>query len=145
MEMLDPADVVDTDAFEELTENIDLSSVMAINCLPGNESSGDPEGPGPQTNETEAGTFESGLTVIVDHFPFHVAGAPIPGIPQGPLMYDLCHAELSGSDWAPFQSQCDWKVAQWAKSCSATSIGVSKLLTIPEVSLNFVYDIDITK
>ena len=71
----------DTDAFEELTENINLSSMMAINHLPGDESPGDLEGPGPQTNETEAGTFESGSTVIVDHFPSHVAGALIPGIP----------------------------------------------------------------
>jgi hypothetical protein len=109
--MPDPADVMDTDTFEELTENIDLSSVMAINCLPGDESPGDPEGPGPQTNKTEAGTFESGSTVIIDHFPSHVAGAPIPEIPWGPSMYNLCHAELSGLDWAPFQSQRDWEVA----------------------------------
>jgi hypothetical protein len=107
IETPDPANVADTDTFEELTENIDLSSVMAINHLPSDESPGDPEGPGPQTNETEVGTFKSGSTVIIDHFPSHMAGAPISEIPWGPSMYNLCHVELSGSDWAPFQSQCD--------------------------------------
>jgi len=102
IETPDPADVADTDTFEELTGNIDLSSVMAVDHLPGDESPGDPEGLGPQTNETEVGTFESGSMVIVDHFPSHVAGTPIPGIPWGLSMYDLCHADLSDSDWAPF-------------------------------------------
>jgi hypothetical protein len=118
---------------------------MAIDHLPGDSSPGVPEGLGPQTNQTEAGIFDTGSTVIVDHFPSHAAGAQIPGIPRGPSIYDLRHAELSDSDWAPFRSQHDWEVARWAKSCGATSVAVSKLLAIPEVCPNFVYDIDVAK
>jgi hypothetical protein len=145
IEMPDPADVADAEAFEELTRDVDLSSAMAVDHLPGDELPGVSEGPGPQTNQTEAGPFETGSTVIIDHFPSHAAGAPIPGIPQGPSIYDSRHAELSDSDWAPFRSQRDWEIARWAKSCGVTSTAVSKLLAIPEVCPKFVYDIDITK
>ena len=80
-ETLDPANVVDTDAFESLTGSIDLSSGMAINHLPGNSSPGVLEGPELQTNHTEVATFKTGSTVIIDWFPSYSAGAPIPGIP----------------------------------------------------------------
>jgi len=104
-ETLDPADVADTLAFEELTRSIDLSSGMAVDHLPGNSSPGVLEGPELQTNHTEAATFETGSTVIVDRFPSRGAGAPIPGIPQGSSIYDMRCTALSDSDWAPFQSQ----------------------------------------
>ncbi|KAH9997085.1 hypothetical protein BJV77DRAFT_1059191 [Russula vinacea] len=35
--------------------------------------------------------------------------------------------------WAPFNSQCDWEVAHWAKTHGSTSSTVTGLLTIPEV------------
>jgi hypothetical protein len=137
-ETLDPADVADMLTFEELTRSINLSSGMAVNHLPGNSLPGVLEGPELQTNHTEAATFETGSTVIVDWFPSHGAGAPIPGIPQGSSIYNMHCAALSDLDWAPFQSQRDWEVARWAKLCSATSMAVSKLLAILEVCPYFV-------
>jgi hypothetical protein len=117
---------------------------MAVDHPPSDSLPGVPEGPGPQTNQAEAGTFERGSTVIVDHFPSPAAGTAIAGLPRGSSIYDLRRAEVSDSDWAPFRSQRDWEVARWAKSCGATSIAVSKLFAIPEVCPNFVYDIDVT-
>jgi hypothetical protein len=136
---------VDTDAFEELTGRVNLSSAMAVDNPAGNSSAGIPEGRGPQTNRTEAGTFDAGSTVVIDPFPSDAAGAPIPGIPRGYSTYESRRAALSDSDWAPFQSKRDWEVAQWAKSCGATSTAMSKLLAIPDVSPNFVHDIHVTK
>ena len=78
---LDPTDVVDVHAFEELTGSINLFSGMAIDHLSGNSLPGVLEGPELQTNHTEAATFKTGSMVIIDWFPFHGAGTPIPGIP----------------------------------------------------------------
>jgi hypothetical protein len=141
----DPADIADVDAFEELTGRVDLSSAMAVNHPPGNSSAGISEGRRPQTNQAEAGTVDLGSTVVIDRFPSNAAGAPITGIPRGYSTYESCQAALSGSDWAPFRSKRDWEVAQWAKSCGATSTAVSKLLAIPDVSSNFVHDFHVTK
>ena len=118
---------------------------MAVDHPPGNSSPGVPEELGPQTIQTDTGTLKTGSTVIIDHFPSHAAGATVPSIPRGHSIYELCQAGLSDSDWAPFQSQHDWEVAQWAKSCGVTSTAVSKLLAIPEVCSVFVHDIQVTK
>ncbi len=45
---------------------------------------------GPQTNQSKAGSFNTGSTVVVDHFPSDAAGAPIPGIPWGHSLYEMC-------------------------------------------------------
>ena len=101
-ETLDPTDVADAHAFEELTGSIDLSSGMAVDHLSGTSSPGVLEGPELQTNHAEAATFETGTTVIIDRFPSCSAGTPIPGIPRGSSIYDTRCAALSDSDWAPF-------------------------------------------
>jgi len=75
------------DTFEELTRSINLSSTMAINHLASNSEAGVPEGPRPETNETEVGTFNTGSTVIIDLFPSNAVGIPISGIPQGYSIY----------------------------------------------------------
>ena len=36
--------------------------------------------------------------------------------------------------WAPFQSQCDWVFAQWAKNRGPGSMAVTELLAIDGVS-----------
>jgi hypothetical protein len=106
---------------------------MDIDHLAGNSSAGVPEEPGPQTNQSDAGPFDTGPTVVIDHFPLDAAGAPIPGIPRGLSIYKSHQTTHSDSDWAPFQSQRDWEVARWAKLSGVTSTAVSKLLAIPEV------------
>jgi hypothetical protein len=118
---------------------------MVIDHPAGNSSAGVPEGPGPRANQTEAGSFNTGSTVIVDHFPSDAAGAPIPGIPWGRSIFESRRAALSDLDWVPFQSWCDWEVARWAKLCGTTSMAVSNLLAIPGARLIFVQYIYVTK
>ena len=134
----DPADVADANAFEELTRSINQPSTMVIDHPADNSLADVPEELGPQTNQSEAGSFNTGSTVVVDRFPSDAAGAPIPGIPRGRSLYETCRAGLSGSEWAPFQSQHDWEFARWAKSTGVTSTAVSNLLTIPEVRSIFI-------
>ena len=66
--------------------------------------------------------------VFITAFPFGCPGAPIEtaipasGVtPPGDLI------------WAPFCSQHDWEIAQWAKTEHLTSLAFSRLLAIPEV------------
>jgi hypothetical protein len=98
----DPADVVDADTFKELTRSIDQPSAMVIDHPADNSLADVPEEHGPQTNQSEVGSFNTGSMVIVDCFPSDAAGAPIPGIPWGRLLYEMCQAGLLGSEWAPF-------------------------------------------
>lgn len=134
IETRDPADVVDADAFEELTGGgIGPPPAMDIDHLAGNPSADVPEEPRRQTNQSDAGSFDTGPTVVIDHFPSDAAGAPIPGIPRGRSIYESRRTALLDLDWAPFQSRRDWEVARWAKSSGVTSAAVSKLFAIPEV------------
>lgn len=141
IETREPADVADADAFEELTESVDPPSAMIIDHPTGDSSAGvpeEPEEPAPQTNQTEARSFNMELTVVRDLFPSEAAGAPIPGVPRGRSIYESCRAARLDSDWAPFQSRRDWEVARWAKSSGVTSAAVTKLLSIPDVRPIFV-------
>ena len=135
IETPDPADVMDADAFEELTQSIDISSRRAINCIPVDNLPDNLEDRQQQTNTIEAGALETQTTaVVIDHFPSESAGTPIPGIPPGSSRYKSDQAAHGGSVWAPFWTQCDWEVAHWVKSYGVTSSMVTKLLAIPEVS-----------
>jgi hypothetical protein len=72
--------------------------------------------------------------VVIDPFPHGSPGAPIS---QGSYMDDTDREASDGSIWAPFCSQCDWEVAQWAKMRAPTSSAMADLLAIPEVRLYF--------
>ena len=98
---------MDADAFKELTGSDDLSSTMAIDHPTSNSEGRILEEPGQQPNHDEAGTFNTGSTVVIEPFPSDAAGAPIPGSPWGQSIYESRQAVFSDSDWAPFQSQCD--------------------------------------
>ncbi|KAI9436431.1 hypothetical protein H4582DRAFT_2112092 [Lactarius indigo] len=50
--------------------------------------------------------------------------------PEG---YVVTGTESSHPAWAPFQSQCNWEVACWAKMRGPLSSAVTELLAIPEV------------
>ncbi len=91
IEMPDPTDVTDADAFKELTRSIDFLSKGGIDRAPvENPLPDDLENPQQQTNPIEVRAFETETTVvIIVHFPSKSAGAPIPGVPQRSLQYGL--------------------------------------------------------
>lgn len=65
-------------------------------------------------------------------------GAPLHG--QKPVLTGyLSYAEQVGSKdnkWAPFLSEVDWKVAQWAKLCGPSATAFSEFLKIPGVCMH---------
>ena len=71
--------------------------------------------------------------VVIDHFPFASAGAPLHGMPHRNHIYKSQQGADGDSIWSPFTSQCDWLFACWAKMCGSTSSAVTELLAIPEV------------
>jgi hypothetical protein len=125
---IDPADVIDADAFEALSQapiatNPDQQAADTILEDPDQQSF--------QINPDNSDT-ETTSTVTVDRFPFGSPGAPIPGMPPGPSSYES-QVTLAASVWAPFHSQCDWELARWAKMRSPTSSAVMDLLALPTV------------
>jgi len=126
--LLDSADVTDADVFEVLLQGNGVSTAASLSDQPAiNKSLVISEGPVEQEQVSE----------IIDRFPFGSPGAPIPGIPQGRLTYELHQATIGDPVWAPFQSQCDSQFTHWAKMCRPTSSAVTDLLAIPEVCTPF--------
>ena len=52
---------------------------------------------------------------------------------RGSMVYESSQEGLGPSIWAPFQSECDWRFAHWAKMRGVTSSALNDLLAIPEV------------
>ena len=132
-------DAMDTDAFEALTQGTIYSVATIPNHSAGDGTTGVSEGPTMQeTGQTlpfDVLDAETSPTVVIDHFPLGSAGTPIPGILQGPLAYAPNQATAAESAWAPFNSECDWKFACWAKTHRPMSSAVTDLLAIEEVCM----------
>ncbi|KAH9015641.1 hypothetical protein EDB84DRAFT_1590195 [Lactarius hengduanensis] len=74
---------------------------------------------------------EISSNVVVERFPHGHPGAPVTSTPEGASIYESTQQVLGESLWAPFQSQCDWEIARWAKMHGPTSSAVTGLLAIP--------------
>ena len=100
---------------------------------------------GPESTDAgDVGIFEgpTAITetlpaVVIDHFLLGNAGTPIPGVPQGQPAHELNQATAAEPAWAPFNSECDWEFARWAKTCGPTSSAVTDLLAIDQVRALF--------
>ena len=132
---------MDADAFEVLTQGTIHSAATIPDQYSGDGTAGGSEVPAtPVTVPTiqfDVPNAETPPAVIIDHFPSGYAGAPIPGAPQGPMAHELDQDAAAESAWAPFNSQCDWKVAHWAKTRGITSSAVTDLLAIDGVCTLF--------
>jgi len=80
----DPANIADTDAFEELAQNNTCFVTTNTDQPTINESPHVPEGPEQLPNDMEAGSTGAMPTVVIDHFPSASAGAPIHGMCYNP-------------------------------------------------------------
>ena len=137
----EPVDAMDADAFKVLMQGTIHSAVTIPNQHIGDRTSGVFKGPMmqemAQTIPLDIPNVETLPMVIIDHFPSGSIGTPIPGVPQGPLAHELDQATAAESAWAPFNLECDWKFAQWAKTCRPMSSAVTDLLAIEEVCMLF--------
>ena len=131
---LDPTNVTDADVYEELTHNIDPSRAAIHDQTILDKLPDVPQDPEELANEIEAGNSETtSTTVIIDQFPQSSAGAPIPGMVHRSLNQESQLDIHADTVWAPFNLQCDWLFAHWAKVHSPTSSAVTWLLEIPKV------------
>jgi len=75
---------------------------------------------------------------VVEYFPYGKAGAPIDDM-QGVSIYTSSQDTLGRSVYEPFQSECNWAFAHWAKMNGPSALSLTKLLAIPEVGLFFFF------
>jgi hypothetical protein len=126
---------MDADAFEVLSQGNIHSAATFLAQRAGDEPADLLESAMEETAPFDVPNAGTSPTVFVDRFPLGSAGTPIPGILQGPLVHDAESNQAVGveSVWAPFNSECDWKFARWAKTRGPTSSAVTDLLAIGEV------------
>ena len=139
----DTTDATDASVFEILTQNqtsrfLDPDSTAPDpEQIPSAESESPPDDP---PNPLEPSSADAHPQVVVEHFPCGSPGAPINSM-QGSSIYESSQEALGGSVWAPFQSECDWDVAHWAKMNGPSSSALTGLLAIPNVRLFFFFSL----
>jgi hypothetical protein len=95
------------------------------------ESYSPPENPS-SPDKARVPDARSQALMVIDDFPFGSPGTPINGM-RGSSAYESRWESLGGSVWAPFQSECDWRVTHWAKVNGISSSAITDLLAIPDV------------
>ena len=131
---------MDADTLEVLTQGGIHSAATIPNR---DEITGVLDGP-ESTDAGDVGIFEgptaiteTSPVVVINHFLLGNAGAPIPGVPQGQPAHEPNQATAAEPAWAPFNSECDWEFARWAKTRGPTSSAVTDLLAIDQVHALF--------
>ncbi len=147
----DTADATDADVFEIITQ-IQTSGILdSDSTVPsGNILSAETEpapdvdltAPNPEQvpsadseSESPPENLPDMRPEVVEHFPFGKPGVPIEGFP----VYASSQDTLGGSVYEPFQSECDWAFAHWAKMNGPSASSLTKLFAIPDVRLFFFF------
>jgi len=84
----DPADIADTDAFEELAPNDCCFTMTTLDQPTINESLDMPDAPEQLPNGMGVGSTEGMPTMVIDCFPSASAGAPIDNMPRRNSVYE---------------------------------------------------------
>ena len=126
----DTADTMDADMFEIITRTGTFQESIVPNSeeIPPAESELPPEDP----PLLALSAPDAHPLLVVEHFPHGNPGAPINDT-RGSSIYESSQEVFGGSIWAPFQSECDWNVAHWAKTSGSSASAVTDLLAIPNV------------
>lgn len=151
----DTADMTDTDAYESMTQTqpsgfLDTNSTVSdpddISSAESEPHSGnlsDPDDVSSAKSESPLenvpnppSSTDTRPQLVVERFPHGKPGAPINGM-RGSSIYESSQDALGGAVWAPFQSQCDWDVAYWAKMSGPSCSALTNLLSIPNVRHSF--------
>lgn len=139
--MSDTADTTDANTFE-IISHTQTSRLLDLDLTPPSPEqipSAEAESPLENLpNPVEAGSPDTHPRVVVEHFARGAPGAPINDT-QGGSMYKSGEAALGESVWAPFQSECDWWFAYWAKMNGPSSSALMDLLAIPNVRPPFFF------
>lgn len=141
-EAIDDDDIADANTFEALSRIQDppasntITHVPSANVPPLPPLSASAPDSDHHNYDTVASHGCETSTIVVDPFSSGDAGAPITDDPPSHSDHDLTWPTRESPHqniWAPFNSQCDWEVAHWAKTHGTTSSAVTELLAIPEV------------
>jgi len=125
-------DTPDVDEFQMVSQGLGISMVTNTGEIAVGDTLDVPEEVAEPSIEFESHFMDTSM-VIIDQFPFSKPGAPIPGVTQGPSLYDQFQSSEGASIWAPFQSKQDWRIVRWVKTHRTTSSAAGELLEILEV------------
>ena len=129
---MEPADITDADAFEVLMQRNTHSTAVptqhAVN-MTAEVSDISIE----QAIPFDMPNAETSAVVVISCFLLDSMGVPIHSTPQGSPEHELNEDMAAYSIWAPFSSQCDWQVANWAKMHGLILSALTDLLAIEEV------------
>jgi hypothetical protein len=125
----------DTEASESVSQGKKLSTAWNYARTLTKKCSIESDRTDQSSSQIEADDLDTTPTGFIKEFPFGRPGAPIPAPPPPH------HSATTGPDltapgnsiWAPFISQRDWEIAQWAKTEHVTSSAFSKFLAVTEV------------
>jgi len=124
----DPEDILSAKS-ESPPENLsDPEDILSA------KSESAPENP---RNLLEPSSADTHSQLVAEHFPYGKPGAPINGM-QGSSIYKSSQDALGGAVWSPFQLQCDWDIAYWAKMNRPSCSALTDLLSVPNVRYSFV-------
>jgi hypothetical protein len=129
-DLINNAAAKDADIFESLGESDRPAVAIPEQAASGSDEEPVSMPPLDQDIQFEAANSDSSPLVVIDPFPHGSPGAPTS---QGSYLDDTDREASDGFIWAPFDSQCDWEVAHWAKMRGPTSSATADLLAIPEV------------
>ncbi|KAN0131561.1 hypothetical protein V8E53_010669 [Lactarius tabidus] len=134
----DPVDTADADLLEMLTNDLTGTSLEQDRSTPPlsptPQGSIAPQAAPTQHSQQDGHHSDTRPPLAIVHFPHGSPGTPVPDAPQGPTPYHSHQELLGAAGWAPFRSQCDWKLAHWAKMHGPSSSAMEELLAIPEVT-----------
>jgi hypothetical protein len=133
----DPVDAADADLLEVLTNDV-IGTSLEQDCSilppsPTPQGSIAPEAAPTQHSQQDSNHSDARPPLAIIHLPHGSPGAPVPGAPQGASPYHSRQELFGANRWAPFQSQCDWEIAHWAKMRGPSASAMEELLAIPEV------------
>jgi hypothetical protein len=93
----------------------------------------DPNNGVPEELPTHGEAQQDGA-LFVERFPTGAAGVPIPNMGQEVPGFQVLHNNLGPDNiWHPFQSQCNWDFARWAKNRGPSLTAVTELLAMDGV------------
>jgi len=130
--MPDTADILDADVLEIITQIQTNKFLDLESTVPDPEQFLLAESESPPKHLANPVEPSNADTEVVERFPYGKPGVPVNDL-QGSSTHELRQDMLGGSIWEPFQSECDWDLAYWAKMNKLSSSALADLLVIPNV------------
>jgi len=136
--MPDATDTLDADVLEIITQ-IQTNKFLNLELtVPNPEQFPSAKSESPSEHLANLVEPSSADMEVVEQFPYGKPSVLVNDL-QGSSAYKPRQDTLAGSIWEPFQSECNWDFAYWAKTNKLSLLALADLLVIPNVRLFFFF------